>query len=131
MFVLLILLYKNSEGQLPNIPNNCSEVISRLSKDWKSDSLASKGIRLRIYKQIRNCQVDKLTSEFLVKNFGAPIKRKFYSGNTDKNYVEYIYYYYDSCKIATEACFERLYISFVYDESETTLEYIDDGMECA
>jgi len=114
-----------------NTKNKCSEVIYRISKDWKQDSLTITGFRKSSFKELRNSIVDTIPVEILFKHLGKPaMERKFYSGITKSNYIEYIYYYWDTYTIPNEEPFERLYISFVYDKTGTFLQFIEDGMFC-
>src|SRR5438045_233797 len=123
--------YSIGQNNQPAVPSQCSQIILRISKDWKRDSLTANGFRTKVFKELRNCIVDTVAVEFLLKCLGKPaVVRKFYSGNTNKNYTEYIYYYWDSYTIPKEAPFERLYICFVYDENGKQLQYIDDGVFC-
>lgn len=109
----------------------CSNLIKTISKEWKHDSLTKEGYRSRIYKQLRHCIADSLSTIDLLKYLGKPVKiQKFYSGNTNKNFVQHEYFYWDSYTIPNEQPFERLYIAFVFDETGTFLQYIDNGMYC-
>jgi hypothetical protein len=111
--------------------NKCSYLIRTFSKEWKLDSLTKEGYRSKVFKTLRQSIADSISVKDLVKYLGKPAKiQKFYSGNTNKNYIEYEYFYWDSYTIPNEQPFERFYISFVFDETATFLQYIDDGMSC-
>src|SRR4051812_48893164 len=87
----------------------CSDLIKNVSKEWKRDSLTKTGYRSNAYKQLRQCLADSLTATELVKYLGKPAKiQKFYSGNSNRNYVQYEYFYWDSYTIPNEKPFERL-----------------------
>ena len=131
VFLILILIQKLSYSQ-NNISSsylNSSYVISLISKEWKEDSLAINGFRLSIFKQLRNSRVDTITKESLFEKLGKPIQsQKFFDGNKGTNYVQYIYYYFNNYLI--DKTYEILFISFIFDEDEKSLQYIEDGMYC-
>ena len=111
--------------------SKCSDLIRTFSKEWKLDSLTRDGYRSRAFKFIRQSLADSVSPEDLINYLGKPAKiQRFYSGNSNKNYIQYEYFYWDSYTIPKESPFERLYIAFVFDQSGSHLQYIDDGMYC-
>jgi len=126
LVLLIALISKIGSGQDP-----CSEIIKRISSDWKRDSLTRDGYRMAVFKALRSSAPDSLSPVYLLKYLGKPYQiQKFYSGNTHKYYVQYIYFYWDSYTIPHESPFERLYIAFVFDETGTYLLSIEDGTYC-
>lgn len=106
-----------------------SEAIQAASADWRKDSSSCLGLRQKIYKPILHSRPDSITKEQLFQKLGKPNRiQKFYSGTTNKNYVEYIYYVYkDQCpKISVEG----YAIGFIFDESEINLVEIADHEYC-
>ena len=127
--VLLILVISISWTAF--CQDKCSNLIRIVSKEWKLDSLTKDGYRNKVFKILRQSIADSISVINLVKYLGKPSKiQKFYSGNTNKSYIQYEYFYWDSYTIPNEQLFESLYISFVFDETATFLQYIDDGMYC-
>jgi hypothetical protein len=128
---LILLLLITFTSQISFSQDRSSAIIKRISKDWKHDSLTKDGYRMAVFKALRASLPDSLSPGDLLKYLGKPFQiQMFGSGNTHKSYVQYIYFYWDSYTIPNECCFERLYIAFVFDETDTHLLYIDDGMYC-
>jgi len=116
----------NSKGQT-NHP--LAEVIEQVSNQWKQDSNSCKGYRLKVFKDVLKSQIDSTSKEFIFSKFGKPNQiQKFYSGNTKKSYVGYIYFVYkDRCpKIELDG----FAIQFVFDESERYLVEISEIEYC-
>jgi hypothetical protein len=101
-----------------------------VSKQWKLDSTACKGERLKLARLFSNAQPDSIDKEFLFSTLGKPNRiQKYYVGYPKrKNFVEYIYNIYkDDCpkiKVAGAS------IGFVFDESETYFIKIEDHDYC-
>lgn len=106
-----------------------TELLDQISTQWKQDSTTCKGYRFSVRKRLLETKIDSVGKTFLLSKLGNPYRiQKFYNGNTDKNYVSYIYYVFkDECpKIYGEA----LAIQFIFDEFERTLVDIAEILYC-
>src|SRR5688500_3567362 len=69
-----------------------TEVIQRIGHEWKADSLGTTGYRYNFLTELVSARPDSINKELLIQKLGKPQRiQKFYSGNTNKHYVEYIY----------------------------------------
>lgn len=108
-----------------------SEIIQIVSKDWKIDSLGDNGYRTKVFKDIRCSKIDPIDKKFLFDKLGKPSTiQKFYSGNTNKDYVGFRYYVLNMNENPKLKPFVGSFIEFVFDSEEKTLQYIDDGDYC-
>jgi hypothetical protein len=106
-----------------------SEILKEVGNNWKTDSLSCKGYRLKLTDRVVKSKIDTITKDLLFSNLGKPNRiQKFYSGNTNKNYVGYIYYIYlDECpkmQVAGAA------IQFVFEETGVYLVEITEIDYC-
>jgi|GEM_PF-1577211 len=108
-----------------------SQAIVLASESWKVDTIGKLGLRARAFDAIRYSKVDTVTKTHLFKTLGNPNQvSKFYSGNTKKNYVSYIYYTMCMNDYPKDKPYWGGYIRFVFDEDEQLLVYIEDGDFC-
>lgn len=108
-----------------------SNAILSASYGWTSDTLGKIGARLKAFDEIRYSKVDSFSKKFLFGHPGKPNHiSKFYSGNTNKDYVGFIYYVFCENDYPKERSFSGSYIEFCFDEKETKLQYIYDGLYC-
>ncbi|MEI9807992.1 MAG: hypothetical protein WDO16_09020 [Bacteroidota bacterium] len=123
-FIFLVALASKAQTN-----QNLSNVIERVSEQWKKDSNSCKGYRQKVVKDILKCQIDAVNKNQIFLQLGKPNQtQKFYRGNTDKNYVGYIYYVYiDNCPKITV---DGYAIQFVFAESENTLLEITEINYC-
>jgi hypothetical protein len=108
--------------------NDCREFFKSISTEWKNDSLTKNNFRSKIYKEILACKSHNLRADEVFKYFGKPAKtEKWIQGN--QKGIGYSYYYWDSYTIPGEVHFERMYITFNFDEDGNFL-YIAENMGC-
>lgn len=108
-----------------------TQVVIRVSADWLKDSAFSLKFRYSALKDLIKSKPDGLRKEFLFKKLGHPNQiSKFYSGNTNKNYVGFIYYVLPLIEYKRDKPFEGIYIQFVFDEKEECLLLIEEGDFC-
>jgi hypothetical protein len=125
ILVIFFLALKNlSFGQ----STDCIELLKSVSVKWKQDSLTKEKFRYSVYKQILSCRPISLTQEQVFRYLGKPASTSKWSQGK-QNGIGYSYYYWDSCTIPGETCFERLYLTFNFDENGGFL-YIADDMSC-
>ena len=108
-----------------------SQAITLASKNWKFDSTGKIGLRAQAFDTIRYSKVDTITKAQLFSVLGKPNQvSKFYSGNSKKNYVSYIYYTMCMNDYPKDKLYWGGYIRFVFDKDEQLLVYIEDGDFC-
>ena len=107
-----------------------SRVCMQVSEQWRLDSNACKGYRLKVAQLLKKAKADSISKAFLFSALGKPNKiQKYYVGYPErKNYVEYIYNIYkDDCpKIKVEGAS----LGFVFDEFETFFIKIQNHDYC-
>lgn len=106
-----------------------TSLLDQISTQWKQDSTSCKGYRNSVSKLLLETKIDSVDKNFLLSRLGKPDRiEKFYSGNTHKNYVSYIYYVYkDACPKLGYLAFA---IQFIFDEFERSLVGIDEIEYC-
>jgi hypothetical protein len=124
LFIVFICL----RGLAFSQSNDCVELLKTVSVNWKQDSLTKEKFRYSVYKQILSCKPTNLTKEQVFQYLGKPALTTKWSQGKQKG-IGYSYYYWDSCTIPGEKCFERLYLTFNFDENGIFL-YIADDMSC-
>lgn len=108
-----------------------SQAISLSAKNWRFDTIGKLGLRAQAFEAIRYSKVDTVAKTQLFQVLGKPNQvSKFYSGNTKKNYVSYIYYTMCMNDYPKDNPYWGGYIRFVFDENEQHLLYIGDGDFC-
>lgn len=128
-FLFLLLLLSFSQEVKSQAKRSFAELALQISNRWKEDSTSCKGYRMSVAREVLNTQYDRIKKEFIILNLGKPnYVQEFFSGNTGKTYVSYIYYVYkDNCPVISV---EGYAIQFVLDESETYLVEITDIEYC-
>src|SRR5688572_14509366 len=98
-FFLCSIFFLVAFASKAQVKQNLSIVIEQVSIQWKKDSNSCIGYRQKVVNDILKCQIDEVSKNQIILQLGTPNKiQKFYSGNTNKNYVGYIYYIYkDNC----------------------------------
>lgn len=125
----MFLLVAYSQQRYP--VRKCSVILSSIGDKWRTDSLTTKGLRFIMSKELLSGSIDSVSPAFLFENLGKPDKKqKFYSGNTDRNYVSYIYYVRSMDDNPATRPFPGYFVEFVFDENETLLQYLNDGYYC-
>lgn len=108
-----------------------SSLLLQVSDGWKKDSIGATQFRLQHFKVIRESKVDSVSKDFLYKTLGKPYRVQHFIvgfGSKRGSYVGFVYLiFYEKFEVP----YMGPYIIFVFDESETLLQYIDDGDYCA
>jgi hypothetical protein len=111
--------------------NECPALINIDTQKWTIDSLGTRGYRQNNFKMLRNCNPKAISKALLIDKLGRPNRvEKFSSGITRKNHVEYIYFIQNIYPEDEKQPFEGLFISYIFDENENTLEEISHGNLC-
>jgi hypothetical protein len=135
MLLLLTFLSLNfaasSQKRVNNYYLTTSKAIANVSSQWKLDSIGTNKFRHTVFDDLRHSKVDNISKEYLFKMLGKPNQvSRFFSGNTKENYVGFIYYVLCMNDYPKEKWFSGPYIQFVFDESEESLQFIEDGDFC-
>lgn len=76
---------------------DCSKVLPLVSDKWKLDTLANKGYRSKLFRDLRDCRVDTFSITALIKYLGPPTKIMTYQdGEKGYRYNFYDWMYLDS-----------------------------------
>jgi hypothetical protein len=124
-FSIVILIYfcfTSCFGQSVS-SQSCSEVINRLSSEWKLDSKGNSGFRLNNCRYILSCKQGNFTKEFLLEKFGKPNEMRKISGGT-----ECLYYYYDFKTLPKNKTGPRAraYVNFTFKDADNFIYSISD-----
>lgn len=85
-----------SYGQKAGDRITCSEVVQRVSPNWKNDSLTKNRYRQSVYREFLNCTLGGLRMNYLLYKLGQPTRKQRYY-NSD--ILDLFYYYYDYKKM--------------------------------
>jgi hypothetical protein len=134
MLILAIIVFSVSplRGQETKSTTYCSSVLEQINtKEWIKDSLGITGYRAKFFEGLKNCKADKVTKNVLLEKLGPPVfKQKTAFGKPWKTHIQYVYYILNVDEIGKIKPFQGLYIAFVLDENETSLELVINGDYC-
>jgi hypothetical protein len=86
--VFLVFLFSNLNSQPKYPKNSCFEVVRKVKKDWRVDSLGENGYRKSVYKKFLKCKCEYLYPDVLLSAIGDANKRVLTDTSTE--YVFYI-----------------------------------------
>lgn len=118
---ILFMTMTNTKGQTINCPPcHCSQLIRQLATGWKNDSLTTSGYRFNNYKKLLKCDIDNVSPDLLLGNFGKPL-----SVNKTNRGTEYLYLFYDETPRNPKKNFIRSISFFFNDQSRVLVDIME------